>query len=109
MQLKSVKSWTSVYNDDAPSYYTVAKCLAQFKDAKRGFEDSLRTDCPSTITTYQNIQTVKRMIMHDWQISVRRLVYELSIPTTTVHEIMSNHLGMKKVSTRWVPKLLTPI
>ena len=50
--------------------------------------------------------------MHDRQISVRRLAYELPIPTTTtttVYEIMSNHLGMKKVSTRWVPKLLTPI
>ena len=47
--------------------------------------------------------------MHDRQISVRRLAYELSIPTITVHEIMSNHLSMKKVSTGWVPKLLTTI
>ena len=36
------------------------------------------------------------------QISVRRLPYELPIPTITVYEIISNHLGMKKVSTRWV-------
>ena len=47
--------------------------------------------------------------MCDRQISVRRLAYELAIPTTTVYEIMSNHLAMKKVSTKWVSKLLTPI
>ena len=47
--------------------------------------------------------------MRDRQSSVSRLNYELAIPTTTVYEIMSNHLSMKKVSTRWVPKLLTPI
>ena len=47
--------------------------------------------------------------MHNRQFSVRRLSYELPIPTTTVYEIISNHLGMKKISTRWVPKLLTPI
>ena len=47
--------------------------------------------------------------MRHRQISVHRVAYELGIPTTTVYEIMSNHLGMKKVSTRWIPKLLTPI
>ena len=41
--------------------------------------------------------------MRDRPISVRHLAYELPIPTKTVYEIMSNHLGMKKVSTRRVP------
>ena len=47
--------------------------------------------------------------MRDWQIAVCCLAYELPIPTTTVYEIMSNYLGMKEVSTRWVSKLLTPM
>ena len=33
------------------------------------------------------------------QVSVRHLAYELTIPTTTVYEIMSNDLDMNKVST----------
>ena len=77
-------------------------------------EDSLRMTHPSTITIDQSIETVERIVMRDRQISVRCIVYELDIPTTTtttttVCEIMNNHLGMKKVSTRWVPKLFTPI
>ena len=63
---------------------------------------------PSIITTDENIEAAQR-VMRDRQISVSRLAHELPIPTTTVHEIMSNHLGMKKVSARWVPKLLTTI
>ena len=43
--------------------------------------------------------------MRDRQISIRRLAEELTI----VHEIMNNHMGMKKVCTWWAPKLLTPI
>ena len=43
------------------------------------------------------------------QLTVPYVAYELGIPTTTDYEVMSNHLDMKKVSTRWVPKLLTPI
>ena len=47
--------------------------------------------------------------MRDQQISVCPTAYELAIPTTTVYEIMSNHLHTKKVSARWVSKLFTPI
>ena len=103
------KELDSVYKDDASSYRTVAKWVAEFKDPERGFEDSPRTGRPSTITTDENIEAVERIVMRDRQISVRRVAYELGIPTTTVYETMSNHLGMKKVATRWVPKLLTPI
>ena len=46
--------------------------------------------------------------MRDRQISLHRVAYELTTLTTTVYEIMSNHLDMRKLSTRSVPKLLTP-
>ena len=47
--------------------------------------------------------------MRNRQVSVRRLAEELAIPKTIIHEIMNNHMGMKKVCTRWVPKFFTPI
>ena len=66
-------------------------------------------DHPSIITTDENIVAVERIAVHDRQASVRRIADELAIPTTTIYEIVSNHLGMKKVSTRWVLKLLIPV
>ena len=98
-----------MYKDDDPSYFTVVKWVAEFKDPKRGFKGLPRTGRPSTITTDQNSQAVQRIGIHDRQISIRHVAYELGISTITVYEIMSNHLDMKKVSTRWVPNLLTPI
>ena len=62
-------------------------------------------DHPSTITANENIEVVERIVMHDRQISIRRLAEELTI----IHEIMNNHMGMKKVRTQWVKKLLTLI
>ena len=85
------------------------KWFAEFKDPERAFEDPPRMGCPSIITTDQNIQAVERIVMHDRQISVYRIAYKLAIPKTTVYEIISDHLGMKKVSTRWVPNLLASI
>ena len=45
--------------------------------------------------------------MSDRQISVRLVADELGISKTLLDEIMSDYSGMKKVCTRWVPKLLT--
>ena len=99
------KKLDNVYKDDAPSYRTVVKWITEFKESTRAFEDSPRTDRLSTITIDQNIEVIERIVMCDRQVSVRHLVYKLTTPTTTttVYDIMSNHLGMKKVSTRSVP------
>ena len=88
---------------------TVAKWVAEFKDPERGFGDAPRMDHPSTIIANENIEAVERIVMRDRQISIRRLAEGLAIPKITIHEIMNNHMGMKKVCTWWVPKLLTPI
>ena len=103
------KKLDNVYKDSAPSYRTVSKWVAEFNNPERAFEDALRMGHPSTITADENIEVVERIVMRDQQISVRRLAEELAIPKTTIHEVINNHMGMKKVCTWWVPKLLTPI
>ena len=80
--------------------------MAGFKNPERGFEDAPQMGRrPSTIIADENIEAVERIVMRNRQISIRRLAEELAI----VHEIMNNHMGMKKVCTRRGPKLLTPI
>ena len=83
--------------------------MAEFKDPERGFEGGPRMGRPSTITANENVESVERIVMRDRQISIHRLAEELTISKTIIHEIMNNHMGMNKVCTRWVPKLLTPI
>ena len=92
----------NVYKDSAPSYRTVAKWVAEFKNPERGFEDAPRMGPSSTITTDENIETVERIVMRDRQVPVHRVAYDLSIPKTTIHEIMNNQLSMKKVWIWWV-------
>ena len=103
------KELDNVYKNSGLSHRTVPKWVTEFKDPVRAFEDALRMGHPSTITAEENIEDVERIVMRDRQISIRRLVEELVIPKNAIHEIVNNHMGMKKVCTRWVPKLLTPI
>ena len=51
------KELDSVYKDDVPYYCTVTKWVAEFKEPECGFEDSLRTDHPSTITTDEKLKS----------------------------------------------------
>ena len=83
--------------------------MAEFNNPEHGFEDVPRISHPSTITSDEKIEAVERIVMRDRQVPVRRLAEELAIPKTTIHEMMDNQLGIKKVCTRWVPKLLTLI
>ena len=99
------KELENVYKDSAPSYRTVAKWVTEFNNSEHGFEDVPRMGRPSTITTQENIEAVQRIVMRHRQVSVHRLAEELVI----IHEIMDNQLGMKKVYTWWILKLLTPI
>ena len=99
------KELENVYKDSAPLYRTVSKWVAEFNDPERAFEDAPRMGRSSTITADKNIEAADRIVMRDRQISIRRVAEELAI----IYEIMDNQLGMKKVCTEWVPKLLTPI
>ena len=103
------KELDSVYKDSAPSYPTVAKWVAEFKDPERGFEDAPQMDHPSIITANENIEAVEQIVIRERQISIHRVAEELAIPKITIHKIMNNHMGMKKVCKQWVLKLFTPI
>ena len=59
------KELDNVYKDSAPSYGTIAKWVAEFKDPERGFEGGPRMGLPSTITTDENIEAVERTVMRD--------------------------------------------
>ena len=103
------KELDNIYKDSAPSYRTIAKWVAEFKDPEHGFEDASRMGRPSTITADESIEAVERIVVRDRQTSIRHVAYELAIPKIIIHDITNNHMGMKKVFSRLVPKLLTPI
>ena len=59
--------------------------------------------------TDKSIRVVEEVMVLDRRISVRRVADELTISKTSLYEITSDYLGMEKVFTRWILKLLTPL
>ena len=75
----------------------IVKCLTQYKEPERASEDSSRTAPTSTtITTDQNIQALQLIVMQTGKsLSIAKLTNCLF----QEQHLMSNDLGMKKVST----------
>ena len=47
------------------------------------------------------------MLKEDRRLTIRHIAKTIDSHVITVHRIVSDDLGMKKVSARWVPRMLT--
>ncbi|UYV72056.1 hypothetical protein LAZ67_9001697, partial [Cordylochernes scorpioides] len=94
--------------EDAPSYSTVKKWVAAFILGRISTEDEHRPGRPVESVTQENIDKIHDLVMLDRRMTVRQIEETLGILKATVDRIMREHLGLRMLSARWVPKLLTP-
>ena len=87
-----------VYGDSRLKYSTEAKWSTEFK---RG-QDSLGR--PADVISQEMIDRVETL--NNRQIKVAELASECGISNGSVYTIIHEHLGMSKVSARWVPRNL---
>ena len=91
-----------VYGDSSPQYSTVAKWSAEFKRGRDSLEGDPRPGRPADVISQEMIDRVERLVLNNRRIEVAELASECGISNGSVHE----HLGMSKVSARWVPRNL---
>jgi histone-lysine N-methyltransferase SETMAR len=53
------------------------------------------------------VAQVEQLVMEDRRATVEEIAESLGMSVGTVHRILHEHLGMVKVSARWIPKLLS--
>lgn len=97
----------STLGDSSPSYSTVKKWAAEFQHGRTSIQDDERSGRPKTATTDEIIEKIHNAVLNDRRIKVRELVEIAKISDERVRNILHEHLNMKKLSARWVPRLLT--
>lgn len=97
----------AVYGDSAPSFTTVKFWAAEFKRGRTSLGDDERLGRPQTATTDDNIAQVHQMVLENRRIKVREIAEAMSISKERVCHILIENLGMRKLTARWVPRLLT--
>ena len=95
-----------VYGDSSPKYSTVAKWSAEFKHGQYSLEDDPRPGRPADVISQAMIDRVERLVLNNCRIKVAELASECGISNGSVYTIIHEHLGMSKVSARWVPRNL---
>lgn len=93
--------------ESAPPYSTVARWASQFRVGRTSTEDEHRCGRPSTSVTQENVVKVEKIVLSDRRVTIRYLVQETGISYGSIQSILKQSLNMRKVSARWVPRMLT--
>lgn len=97
----------SVLGESAPSYATVKNWLAEFKRGRTCIQDEHRSGRPKSVTTTEMVSKIHDMVLKDRRLKLAEIANVVGISKERVFNIVTQELGMKKLSARWVPRLLT--
>jgi histone-lysine N-methyltransferase SETMAR len=98
----------ATYGKDASSYDVVKHWNRQFKCGRVSVEAAPIPGRPQSAIDEDSIRQVEAAILEDRRITVRQLAQDVKISVGSVEKVIHDHLHMRKVSARWVPRLLTP-
>ncbi|GFV31246.1 histone-lysine N-methyltransferase SETMAR [Trichonephila clavipes] len=97
----------AVYGDSAPSFTTVKLWVTEFKRGRKSLGDDERSGRSNTATAVENIAKVHQMVLDDHRIKVRDITETMSMSKERVCHILNQHLSKRKLSARWVTRVLT--
>jgi hypothetical protein len=69
--------------------------------------DAEHSGCPVEATTPEIVDKIHDMVMDDRRVKVLEIASAVGISSERVHNILHQHLNMRKLSARWVLRLLT--
>ncbi|CAF4630581.1 unnamed protein product [Rotaria sp. Silwood2] len=93
-----------VFGDEAPSYRTVARWTQWFREGREEIEDEELSGRPVTETTLDNIEEILSIVNDDPHVTIAELQEHTRLSYGTVHRILSDHLELRKIIARYIPK-----
>ena len=106
-QVETIPNIQRVFGDDATCITQIKEWYNRLRDGRTSVESDARSGRPSTSRNDKLINQVRALVMQDRRVTVRVLAEEVGISTGSVHSILTDDLAMRRVSAKFVPKLLT--
>ncbi len=100
----------SVYSEKCMSLVMVGKWVKQFDAGRTDVHDLERSEHPSDSMTFENIQSVPDLLEEDRNRTICELCLHLQSSecgSNSLHKIVHDILHFWKLTSRWVPRLLT--
>ena len=81
---------------------------AEFKRDRTNANDAERSGRPKSTVVQENITKVHIIVLGDRKLKLREIADILKISEGSVFTILHEYLEMRKLFSKWVPRLLTP-
>ncbi|XP_044264614.1 histone-lysine N-methyltransferase SETMAR-like [Tribolium madens] len=98
-----------VYGQSSPSYSVVKEWAKRFRIGQESLEDDARPGRPVEVITEDKVALVEKLVLSDRRLKVKEISEMTKVSDTSVRRILHDHLGMQKVSARWVSKHLSAL
>ena len=109
MSVQEVKSeLDKVYAESAPNFDFVKRYHREFRLGRVTVYDEPRSGRPQEVSILDICPQVTKAISADRRISIKILARSFNVSIGTMHSILHDSLGLKKLTTRWVPHTLRP-
>jgi histone-lysine N-methyltransferase SETMAR len=96
-----------VYGDNAMSAGMVRKWVRMFNEGRENVHDEARSGRPSLVNE-DLVRKFNERVRDERRFTISDLSLHFpQISRTVLYDIVSSHLGYRKVCARWVPKMLT--
>ena len=105
-QVETIRKIQQAFRDDAMSITRIKEWYNRFKDGSTLVDSEPRHGRPSTSRNDNVINQVRTLLMQDRCITVRELADEVGVSIGSVHTILTADFGLRRVSAKFVPKLL---
>src|SRR6266536_4860776 len=99
----------AVYGESAASYSTVKEWSSRFKRGRLSLEDDRHSRCPISAVTEENILKMEQMLTNNRLLKTLEIATDLGISKQCVLTIIHDKLCTSKVSSRCMPRMLTPM
>ncbi|GFR61715.1 histone-lysine N-methyltransferase SETMAR [Elysia marginata] len=100
------KQKAETYGEGAMSRCRVYQQCTWFREGRTSLDDEPKSGLPKTSTNEENTTRVEELIKCDRRMKIHKIASKLKIPKSKVHEIVHDTSGYRKVSARWVSKML---
>lgn len=95
------------YGDVTLSRAQVFRWYKAFSDGRESVQDDPRSGRPLSSKSDENVKKISDLVRNDRRLTTRMIAEELDLNHTTVHQVLTEELKMRKVCAKLVPKTLT--
>jgi histone-lysine N-methyltransferase SETMAR len=96
-----------VYGDTCMSRASVYDWYKRFQGGRETVESDQRSGRPSTSRNDENVAAVRAKIRENRRLTIREIAKDIQISFGSVQSILTDDLGMRRVSAKFVPRLLS--